>query len=251
MQLTAARTYYVLTTGSDSNTGLVNTAGGAFLTIQKAIDTASALDNGGFSITIQIGNGTYTGANTLKTFIGSGSIIIVGDETTPSNCVVSITSGNCFSATGVIGTYTIRGMRLKTITSGHGIAVDSSYVEFQNIDFNAIASSSIFCQNNGYVKGTGNYNITGGGQYHMNVYKGTIISQGHTVTLTGTPAFSQSFIIDFVLGLIALNSTTWTGSATGTRYNINGNSVVDTGGQTTTWLPGNAVGSTATGGQYI
>ena len=58
--LTANRTYYVRTDGSDSNDGLANTAGGAFLTIQKAINIVSALDIGTYTVTMQVGAGTYT-----------------------------------------------------------------------------------------------------------------------------------------------------------------------------------------------
>ena len=74
--LTANRTYYVLTTGSDSNTGLANTSGGAFLTIQKAIDTVGSLDLSIYNVTIQVGAGTYTQNLVLKTIIGAGLVTL-------------------------------------------------------------------------------------------------------------------------------------------------------------------------------
>ncbi|WP_292076539.1 hypothetical protein [Mesorhizobium sp.] len=75
--LTTSRTYFVRTDGSDSNTGLANTSGGAFLTLQKAIDTAATLDLSIFSVTIQCGTGTggTTGLN-LKSYVGVGPITL-------------------------------------------------------------------------------------------------------------------------------------------------------------------------------
>src|SRR3989442_1721230 len=83
--LTAARTYYVRTDGSDSNTGLSNTAGGAFLTIQKAIDVATTADLNGFTVTLKLGDGTYTSPLSLKPFVGAGEIVIEGNTATPGN----------------------------------------------------------------------------------------------------------------------------------------------------------------------
>ena len=69
--LTADRTYYVRTDGSNSNTGLANTSGGAFLTVQKAVDAVeSRLDIAGLTVTIQIGDGTYAATVTLKNCLG-------------------------------------------------------------------------------------------------------------------------------------------------------------------------------------
>jgi hypothetical protein len=71
------------------------------------------------------------------------------------------------------------------------------------------------------------------------------------VTLTGTPAFATAFAYASIAGIQAWNGTTFSGSATGPRYSVAGNSVVNTAGGGANFFPGNAAGSTATGGQYI
>lgn len=87
--LTADRTYYVRTDGSDSNDGTANTAGGAWLTIQYGIDWISQnIDFGGtnYTVYLQVGNGTYDEHLVLKPLVGAAStqgfynqFIVTGD----------------------------------------------------------------------------------------------------------------------------------------------------------------------------
>ena len=87
-KLTANRTYYVRVDGSDSNTGLADTAAGAFLTIQKAWDMVQALDASGYSIYIYVRAGTYTAGLSIVSYpVSPVAVYIYGDETTPSECV--------------------------------------------------------------------------------------------------------------------------------------------------------------------
>jgi len=89
-KLTANRTYYVRTDGNDSNTGLTNTSGGAFLTVQAAINTVAALDLQIYNVTIQIADGTYAGAMVVNgPWLGTGDVTIQGNNATPSNVVLS------------------------------------------------------------------------------------------------------------------------------------------------------------------
>jgi hypothetical protein len=76
-QTTADITYYVRTDGNDNNTGLANTAAGAFKTIGKAISVIPRIVNHKVSINIAVG--TYAEEVQINGFNGSGKININDD----------------------------------------------------------------------------------------------------------------------------------------------------------------------------
>ena len=252
--LSTDRTYYVRTDGSNSNTGLANTSGGAFLTIQKAVDVVtSTLDiAAGVTATIQVADGTYTGAVVLYTFVGAGSVSIVGNTGTPANCIVSTTSANCFTLSTKV-TYSISGFKLQTTTSGSALTTSNGgKVIFSSLSFGACASNQISASEGGIVAASGNYAISGGSNSHVYAISGAAVTiNNRTVTITGTPAFSSAFIwMDRGLAIVDAYSMTFSGSATGKRYTVNNNSVCFVNGAATTYFPGDVAGTTATGGQY-
>ncbi|MET3909731.1 hypothetical protein ABID59_004088 [Bradyrhizobium sp. S3.3.6] len=266
-KLTTARTYYVRTDGNDSNTGLVNTAAGAFLTIQKAINVAATLDSNNFDVTIQIaqGQGAVTFALgtglVAKSMIGGGSIIIVGDETTPANVVLDCGATN---ATGLLAdatktVYQVRGIKLTASGAGTSFglyAFHGGYIQFQNIVIGAGWLQQIRAVDTGLLTATGNFSIAGGASgggagSALAAVAGIIRVQGVTITISSGLTF-DNFVASNTSGAVLLGSVTWAGSSfSGARYSLVANGVLNTGGQATTWIPGNAAGTTATGGQYI
>ena len=252
--LTAARTYYVRTDGNDSNNGLANTAGGAFLTIQKAIDTVATLDNGGFDVTIQVGAGTYVANNILKSFVGSGIVNITGagDTTVIAPNVTGPCFGDSIGSGGWLGIYDITSMKLApTAASCWGIGSiwgAGGLAYFGNINF-AFAGASgqhLAVGRGGFVGNKDrNYTITNGGASiyaHVTAADGgQIRAQSCTVTLSGTPSFTTAFALADRGGTILTNSNTYSGSATGPRYNaFRAGGVLTFGGET--YLPGNSAG---------
>lgn len=254
-RLTAARTYYVRTDGNDSNTGLVNNSGGAFLTIQKAIDTVTGtLDLGIYNVTIQVADGTYTNTVALKSYLtGGGQVSLVGNTTTPANVVVSTTSANAFSGNNC-GLWRISGIKVQTTTSGRGFLVigKGTQIEFNGLmDFGTCVNEHMLISTGAVVRMLTNWNITGGSSAHVNASsQGQFAAAALTCTLTGTPAFTYFAECDMV-SLEVFQSITFTGSATGGRYRVQTNGVINTYGGGATYLPGNTAGTALTGGQYV
>jgi len=252
--LSGDRTYYVRTDGSDSNDGLANTAGGAFLTIQKAVDTIATIDLNGKNVVVQVANGTYTTPVILKEVVGysaPGCLIIRGSTGTPANVVLSTTNASAVAATAIGSVWRIEGMRLQTTTSGAGIWIISAGIQYGSVDFGACASAHVVAQSNARLAVIAPYSVSGGSQWHAFVQTSTIDGNFHTVTLTGTPAFSVEFIRTVGSAYVNWPGTTFSGAATGTRYLVSLNAVVNTNGGGASYFPGSVAGSTATGGHYI
>lgn len=253
-QLNGARTYYVRTNGSDTNDGLANTAGGAFLTIQKAVDTIrNHLDLNGQVVTISVQAGTYTdGVDISGPWTGKGTVAIVGDTATPTNVVISTTSDDCFNVDNA-AYVTIHGFKLTTATSGSGIQVTgSARVDFGQINFGACATHHLNMGNGATAYADAAYTVSGGAVDHWHLGgPGFFATLGaFQITLTGTPAFSGAWAATAGGFMQITSGVTFSGSATGLRYFVWKNGVIDTGGSGETYLPGNAAGSYSLGGIY-
>jgi hypothetical protein len=247
--LAANRTYYVRADGSDSNDGLSNASGGAFLTIQKAVDAVAGLDTAGFNVIIQIADGTYAGAVTLKNVVGfsaAGNLVIQGNNTTPANVLVNVSSAYAFLADGISTIWDIKDLKLQN-SSGYGMSARSgARVRFRNINFGACAGAA-HIQASGpgsTVTALSNYAVSGGGTAHFEVtYGAQFVSPTFTVTITNTPSFSLAWVFLSVLGSAHVHGMTFSGSATGARYSINNGSVLFTNGAGTSYMPGSASGA--------
>lgn len=246
-QLTAARTYYVRTDGSDSNTGLADTSGGAFLTLQRAMDVVGALDTGIYGVTVQVRAGNYTGPVLIPLMSGSGLLDIVGDVSTPANCSVS-SSGVCFQAADNARCI-LRGFKVSGAGGIRGIRGGGIFFSF--MDFSACSSYHIEATNGGWLQSQGSYAISGSAPRHITcTVLSRVVLPGGTITISGMPAFSDAFARSASASVIQVQGSTFSGSATGSRYRVESNAVIDTFGAGASYLPGNAAGTGDASGVY-
>lgn len=249
--LTANRTYYVRTDGSDSNTGLADSSGGAFLTIQKAVDVAYTLDPNIYNVTIDVGDGTYSaGAFVNGPWLGSGTLTLVGNTGTPGNCIISSGSSHSIRAAN-LARLIVGGFKLEA-TTGRCVQSESAALITITGAMEYGAAGRHLSAPGGLIKVEANYTVSGGAAHHYYTEQaGLIFSPSRTVTLTGTPAFSTATAFAISQGYLDLRSITYSGSATGTRYSVTTGAIINTGGGGASYIPGNASGSATTPGVYL
>jgi hypothetical protein len=247
--------YYLRSDGSDSNSGTVNSAGGAWLTLQYAIAALATVNFNGSPINLNIGAGTYAGCQIFGGWVGGpGSILVIkGDNATPSNVVIGYAPSlpqSCITLDQGARIY-CEGVKFENASGSCIGSFTGSYCGITNkVDFGACAFAQVACVQGGNVEFLGDYNITGGAAYHVYAKtNGVVTIQSRQATISGTPAFTY-FAGAFTGGVIDAPNWSASGQATGTRYLATLNGVVDTGGGGANFFPGNSAGQTATGGQY-
>jgi hypothetical protein len=258
-------TYYVATTGSDSNPG---TLAAPWLTLQHAVDV---IQNGyflnGYSVTINVAAGTYSAGAALSGSL-NGSINFVGPS---SGTAIINGSGYCFSvinsATCLLsGNFSLNqtnasGQANACVVAGTGGVVTlsgtsgGSRVQFgtaQTYHMNAFGGGRIgmsLSPNNVYWV-TGNASVG-----HWNAQElSNILMNGASIDIFNPSTGFTTFATATNLSLIEASGITFTGNpgtATGARYSITANSVINTSGGGASYFPGNSAGSSASGGQYI
>jgi hypothetical protein len=250
--LTAATTFYVRTTGSDTvGDGSENTDAKAFATPRGAYDyICRNIDCAGYLVTIQMAAGTYTEVsqtrpNTTGTAtqvlyigewpVGGTGVKFTGDTTTPSNV---IWSGNPVWI-GVAGYWTFEGMKWQSITgiggSSKGLFCNAAgaNIIMGAMEYGVFGSSHFHIYGPNVLKCFTNYTISGSANRHIWLEGGCASCdfESCTVTLTGTPAFghaSGAFIMAEKDSSAFILDVVYSGSATGPRYFITDFATIDT-----------------------
>jgi hypothetical protein len=270
-KITAARTYYVRTDGSDSNNGLANTAGGAWLTPQYAYDwIVDNLDLNGFEVTVQLGDGTYqhTGVGDndgvlecFKGFHGGGGIVFQGNTGDRTAVVLEQLGTNSIGVIigiGASGTFKLRYLTIR-VTAGHSYNAfeqigPDCFVTLDSVDFDR-GDYHVVCDFKSYLRIIGTYTVRSEVSTHLEVrgqssieYNATIVAANGAVptTVNATGAWFVATHNSW-FNLVAI---TLSGTFTGLKAYIATNSVLTAPGETDASVPGDVAAVTETGGIY-
>ncbi len=262
--LAAPRTYYVRVDGDDANDGLDDTAGGAFATIQQAIDKVAALDLAIHDVTIQIGAGTYAEPVLLKSLTGAGSVTLRGNPSAPADVVIArIGSAVCIQAVNVVGDWRIDGIKL-TIASASSDSWSlwangpTTTLRYQNVDFGP-SGRQVVAENGAFVRKEGACFISGGGINHLFIRVAATYDAngGGDTTFVGgglTAAFSGQFAVCATGAILYQPNGAYinAGAVTGVRYLTSRNAVIQKPGAAgDDYFPGTLSGIADFGGQYV
>lgn len=257
-KLAANTTLLVSTSGNDSTGNGITTA----LATPPGIWALarSVIDHNGFAITYSHATGNYAGNYVISGqqvgSCGAACDIFQGNTTTPSNVTLGASTGVQITFDGVQAQ--LQGFEFNPAVQSL-LVTDNSVVSFQQNITQASTGASLTAVNNAILNIIGSYqagsstssneaahwNANNGGRIH-------IAAAGVTITVAGSPAWSNAFAIAGIGSSIFFDFIpTFAGtSSTGSQCSPTTNGVIATAGHLTS-LPGGAstCANGASGGQ--
>jgi hypothetical protein len=270
--LTANKTWYVRTDGNDANDGSANDAAHAFRTIQKAVNYISENFNvGTYSATVQIGAGMYSENVILPKYSSStGSINLKGSGKTNTNVVVINKVG--INAVASSGKYAVSDLSISAsvnseFTPGVVYCVHAQQgvdITLQNVDLVYNEGAGVVGVTRSVARAAGgiirfssgcriqaNGQSTGSGIVILLSNDGGVVWLNEDMEINGICATTILLSLTGLFRRVMTPGRVITGTVTGTRYAVSTNAICDTAGGGANFFPGNAAGSTSTGGQYL
>lgn len=258
-RLWADRNYYVRPDGNDANTGLSNTSGGAFKTINRARqEIYSAVDLNGFTAYVNIYNGTYN-----ETVYCVGQLVGQGANPTP---IVFRGIGAALTDVNVAGGFQslsgarvhLTWMKLDPLSANNycmfarGVG---SFISGDNLQFGqcgipgASVTDHMMATDGAGLEITGPYSITGGALNHYHCTEGAFMRiAGQVVSLFNTPNFNGQFAGVASSSLFVIG-VSYDGPAIGRTYLVHYNGVIRANLDTRNVFPGNIHGVERSGGR--
>ena len=229
-------TWYVATTGSDSNSG---TSGSApFLTIQHAINiAASYLWGPGAAPTISVADGTYPvysgtggyGLILLPLVSAAGSQgSIVGNTGTPGNCVLSGSTGGFVGVpianmTAAGANWSMSGFATASATPGGGgfAASGAGSLSLNDITFGGSPPAHIHATDGAQVT-VGTCSVTSAVNYFVQAQASAVVNFTGTLTFSNGLDFSNAFAFAVDYSLADFSGATFSNGSgvTGVKFEL-------------------------------
>jgi hypothetical protein len=246
-------------------TGANNTNPGTSLapwaTLQHAVTEISKYNTNGFTLTVHC-QGPFSAGMSIPAIAGPGQVVFsfaAGSSITVSTGAC-ITIGSGANVT-IDGPVTFSAPMAVPITGFDGVAIyafsAATVILSGGALYSACSGSHIVADSSSTIVINGNYTIQGNSASHWKANAGGLISVANnglpiTISIIGTPSFSNAFAIAQSLAIVRALSTTiaFAGSTTGQRYNVSENAIIKTAGGGASFIPGTVAGAASTGGQY-
>lgn len=248
-RLRATTTMYVSTTGNNGNHGFL--PGAPFATLDAAYSLGqSILDLNSNAVRFQLANGSYSGGLNAAQggFVGQvgPTSVVINGSATPANVVMAVVNNDAFLA-GPGTSFFVQGLTIQSTGTAKGIhSADGGFAQFGNIAFGAMTGGAAHVYSEGgTISAVAPYSITGGSGAHLfaNGSGAKVTVLGNTISIAGTPAFSNAFANCLLGAEIFANGAVYSGATTGKRYASSYGGNISTGGGGASFFPGNVAGT--------